>query len=434
MTLSQVTTPLLGFVGATVIGRLGDPALLGAVALGAVVFDVLFWTFGSLRMATAGLTAQAVGRGDMLEIDLVLARALLVGSVAGVLLLALQKPIGAAAFTLTGASPAVTNALTTYFRIRMFAAPFTFANYALLGSTLGRGRTDLGLVLQISINALNLILTLVFVLGAGWGIAGAALAPVAAEIGGVALGVTVMRHVGSHPFSVRWAALTQRDALLRMLAVNRDVMIRTIALMLAFAVFASMGARAGDATLAANAVLQNMFAIGGYFLDGFATAAETLCGQAFGARNEVDFRAAVRLSLLWCLGFGAATALVFLATGRIFVGTITTSQVVRDTAMAYLPYAALTPLVGAAAFAFDGIYIGATWTAAMRNLMLVALSLYLGMLFCLGSTGNAGLWMAFLVFLATRGSGQAILYPGLVSRTFGPCRDVQKIDRDRIAV
>ena len=420
MTLSHATTPLLGFIGATVIGRLGDAALLGGLALGAVVFDFLFWTFGSLRMATAGLTAQAVGAGDAREIDRSLARALAVAALVGAALVVLQVPIGWAASTLTGGSPAVKRALDTYFGIRIFAAPFTLANYAILGSTLGRGRTDLGLMLQVAINATDIVLTLICVLVLGLGIGGAASATVMAEISGAALGLIVLRRLGTRPWGVARADVFERTAMLRMLAVNRDVIIRTLALVSAFSLFAALGARSGDVTLAANAVLQNMFMIGGYFLDGFATAAETLCGQAIGAAREAAFRRAARLALVWSLGFGAALAAVFLLSGGWFIDTVSTNPEVRETARRFLVYAAVSPLVGAAAFAYDGIYIGATWTPAMRNLMVLSFALYLAVIAATPSLGNNGLWLSFLIFLGARGFGQALLFPRLARRTFAP--------------
>jgi MATE family multidrug resistance protein len=195
-------------------------------------------------------------------------------------------------------------------------------------------------------------------------------------------------------------------------------MIRNVALILAFAIFSSLGARSGDVTLAANAVLYNMFLIGGYFLDGFATAAETLCGQSIGARNERSFRRAIVLSLGWSLGFGLAVSAVFLAGGGLFIDFVSTSPEVRAYAREYLVFAALTPLVGAAAFAFDGIYTGATWTRSMRNLMLIAFAAYGAVLLAMGGLGNTGLWIALLIFLGTRGIGQAILSPRLTRKTF----------------
>jgi MATE family multidrug resistance protein len=418
MTLSHVTTPLLGLVDATVIGRLGEAPLLGAVALGAVIFDFLFWSFGSLRMATAGLTAQAAGAGDAREIDRTLARALAVAALVGLALVLLQSPIGALAFRLAGASEAVNAALATYFAIRICAAPFTLANYVILGSTLGRGRTDLGLLLQVAINVLNIALALLFVAGLGWGVAGVSLATALAEIGGAGLGLLVLRRLGSRPLAVSWREVLDRAALMRTLAVNRDIMIRTMALAAAFAIFTAQGARAGDVTLAANAVLYNMFLIGGYFLDGFATAAETLCGQCVGARDAGGFRRAAWLSVIWSLGFGLAVSALFLAAGGGFIDFVSTNPEVRALARQYLVFAALTPLVGAAAFAYDGIYIGATWTAAMRNLMLVAFAAYGATLLATRGLGNAGLWTGFLLFLAVRGIGQAALAPRLTREAF----------------
>jgi multidrug resistance protein, MATE family len=418
MTLSHVTTPLLGLVDATVIGRLGEAHLLGAVALGAVIFDFVFWSFGSLRMATAGLTAQATGAGNRHEVDLTLARAFLVAGVTGVLLILLQWPIATLAFSMAGASQAVTDALSTYFFIRIWAAPFTLANYVILGSTLGRGRTDLGLLLQVAINVANIVFTMALVLGFGLGIAGAAIGTALAEVMGAGLGIVVLRRLGSNPLAVMWPEVLNRAAMLQTLAMNRDIMIRNVALILAFSIFSALGARSGDVTLAANAVLYNMFLIGGYFLDGFATAAETLCGQSIGARDERSFRRAIHLSLGWSLGFGLAVSALFLIGGGFFIDFVSTNPDVRSYARDYLVFAALTPLFGAAAFAFDGIYTGATWTRSMRDLMVIAFIAYGAILLAAGDLGNTALWIALLTFLSARGLGQFILYPRLAKKTF----------------
>ncbi len=418
MMLSHATTPLLGLVGAAAIGRLGEAHLLGAVALGAVIFDFLFWTFGSLRMATAGLTAQATGAGDQREVDRTLSRALTIAAVAGLALVLLQVPIASAAFRLAGASEAVTDALARYFSVRIWSAPFTLANYAILGSTLGRARTDLGLLLQVAINLTNIVLTATLVMGFGLGVTGAALGTVAAEIMGVGLGILVLRRLGSNPFATDLSDVLDRAAMTRTLVLNRDIMIRTTALILAFAIFTAKGARAGDVTLAANAVLYNMFLIGGYFLDGFATAAETLCGQSVGARNERAFRRSVRLSLLWSMGFGFVVSLAFLAGGGAFIDFVSTNPDVRSFARDYLPFAAATPLVGAAAFAFDGIYIGATWTKPMRNLMVAAFLVFAFVLFSARGIGNTGLWVGLPGIFGGAGIGQAVLCPRLTRRTF----------------
>jgi MATE family multidrug resistance protein len=228
----------------------------------------------------------------------------------------------------------------------------------------------------------------------------------------------ILRRLGSHPFRIGVAEILHRRAMQRMLAVNRDIMVRTMVLLAAFGIFTALGARAGDVALAANAVLYNMFLIGGYFLDGFATAAETLCGQSLGARNEAAFRRSIRLSVLWSLGFGLAVTAAFVGRGGWFIDFVSTNPQVRAYAREYLVFAALTPLFGAAAFAYDGIYIGATWTVAMRNLMLVAFAAFAMTLLVGHNLGNTGLWIAFLTFLVTRGLGQAALCPCLTRDAF----------------
>ncbi|GEP08733.1 MATE family efflux transporter [Methylobacterium gnaphalii] len=419
-TLASITTPLIGFVGATVIGRLGDAALLGAVALGGVVFDAIFWSFGCLRMATAGLTAQAIGACDSREIARTLARSLTAAALIGLTLVLAQVPIARLVALVSGASPDVLAGLATYFHIRIFAAPFTLANYAILGSVLGRGRTDLGLFIQVAINLTNIALTLVLVIGAGFGIAGAAVSALVSDAAGTALGLAIVHRLGTRPFAVGWADVLDAAALARTLKINADVLIRTLALVAAIVLFSAVGARFGDVTLAANAVLWNLFLIGGFFLDGFTVASEAACGQAVGARDRQAFAVAARLSLLWSLGFGIGVSLLFLVIGHAFIDTVTTNPAVRAAAYTYLPLAAAAPFFAALPFAMDGIFIGATWTRAMRDLMLAAVTAYLLALagFQGLGWGNTGLWTAFLLFLAARGIGQGLLYSRLSRRTF----------------
>jgi MATE family multidrug resistance protein len=418
MTLAHITTPLLGFADAAVIGRLGEAHLLGAINAGAVMFDFIFWGFGFFRMATAGLTAQALGAGDGQEMRAVLMRSLFLAAGIGLAIVLLQTIIATLAFAALGASPEVTEAARVYYDIRVWSAPFAFATYAILGALIGRGRTDLGLTLQIAINLGNIALNVVLVYGFGLGIFGSGLGTLIAEIGGTAAGLAIIFWLDSRFYEVPRALLLAREKLRRLTAINIDIMIRTVALLFSFAYFTSLGARGGDITLAANAILMNLFMITAFFLDGFATAAEQMCGQSVGARDEAGFRGIVRLTSLWAVGFSLAVALAALVGGGMFIDFVSTNEAVRAYARAYLPYAALAPLLGALAFEFDGVYIGATWTREMRNLMLLALALYLTASFALRPLGNAGLWIALLVFLAARSVGQMWLYPGLVRRSF----------------
>ena len=418
MTLAHMSTPLLGFADATVIGRLGQPALLGAIAAAAVIFDFVFWGLGFLRLGTAGMTAQAVGAGDRDEERATLVRALLLAVMLAAVVIALQKPIAWVAFAALDATPTVTEAARAYYDIRIWSAPFALVNYVVLGAVIGRGRTDIGLLLQVLINLGNIALNVTLVVGFGLGVRGSATGTLMAEALGAAAGLAVLLRLHGR-FAVDWRRAADAAALKRMLGVNRDIMIRSASLIFAFAFFTAQGARGGDVTLAANAVLMNLFLVTAFFLDGFATAAEQMCGQSVGAGDGAGFRRAVALTSLWCVIFSGGVTLIAFAGGGLFVDAVSTSPAVRETARNFLPFAALTPLVGAMAFEFDGVFIGATWTRAMRDLMLVSLAIYLALFFALRPFGNAGLWLALLGFLGARGALQGWRYNALARATFG---------------
>jgi multidrug resistance protein, MATE family len=416
--LANLTTPLLGIVGTAAIGRLGEAHLLGGIAMSALVFDGVFWLFAFLRMGTVALTAQALGAGDAAEQRAVLLRALLIAALVGVLLIALQAPLASAIYRALGGSDAVRAAAESYFFVRVWSAPCALANFAVLGWLVGIARAGTALVLQIAINVVNMTATVLLVLVLDYGIAGAALAAVLAETSGLVLGLGIAWLLAGRRFDGATGVLLRRDKLVRMVAINRDIMIRTAAIISAFAFFTAQGARAGDVALAANAVLHNFILIGSFFLDGFATAAEQLCGRAVGANDGSGFVEATRRILAWGFLFGAATTVFFLIVGGPLIDVMTTSDAVRETARQFMLFAALAPALGVAAYAFDGIYIGATWARDMRNLMLAALAIYLATWWGLRPWGNSGLWIALLTFLAARGLLQAARYPRLRSATF----------------
>ncbi len=250
------------------------------------------------------------------------------------------------------------------------------------------------------------------------GITGAALAAVIAQIAGFAAGIAVAWRILGGRLGVTSAVLFDRARLMRMLAVNRDIMIRTAALISAFVFFTARGARAGDVTLAANAVLHNFTLVGAFFLDGIATAAEQICGQAYGARDRKAFGHAVRLVVIWGFAFGVAATALFAATGDRLIDLMTASPDVRETARRFMWFAALAPVCGVMAFCFDGIYIGATWARDMRNLMLASLATYFVAWWLLQPLDNAGLWIAILIFFIVRGVYQAARYPALARAPF----------------
>jgi MATE family multidrug resistance protein len=416
--LANLTTPLLGIVATAAIGRLGDASLLGGVAMAAVIFDCMFWLFGFLRMSTVALTAQSIGAGNVLEQRAVLARALLIAAAIGILLVALQVPLSAAIFFLMGGSEPVRAAAESYFVIRIWSAPCALANFAIVGWLVGRARAGIALALQILINTVNMALTVVLVLALHCGIAGAAAATIVAETVGIAAGLMVVWRSWDGRIGLDLAAVLARDRMVSLLAINRDIMIRTAALVAVFAFFTAQGARAGDLALAANAVLHNFTMIGAFFLDGMATAAEQLCGHAVGRRDRTGFLRTTRRVIAWGFVFGLSVTALMLWHGDVLIDIITSSPEVRAAARTFMAYAALAPAIGVLAYILDGIYIGATWTRDMRNLMLAALAIYLATWWSLQNLGNAGLWLSFLAFMAARGLLQASRYAALLAATF----------------
>jgi MATE family multidrug resistance protein len=416
--VANLTTPLIGIVSTIAIGRLGNAALLGGVAVASVIFDCLFWLFAFLRMSTLAFTAQALGAGELAEIRALLLRGLVIAALVGVGLIMLQVPLAAALLGAIGGSEDVTRAARTYFAIRIWSAPLALANYVVLGWLIGQARARLALAVQIAINLINMAATVLLVLVLDAGIGGAAMAAVLAEASGLLLGILIARRLTQGRPAVGWAALLDRGKLIRMLAVNRDIMIRTAALITAFLFFTAQGARSGDVILAANAVLNNFLLISAFFLDGLANAAEQLCGRAYGARDRTGFSAAVRLVMLWGFGFALAVAASYALFGAALVDVMTASEAVRRGARDYLWFVAVSPLLGVFAFAYDGIYIGATWARDMRNLMVASLMVFLIAWLALRSFGNAGLWGAMLAHYAARGGLQALRYPAMLRASF----------------
>ncbi|QFR34363.1 MATE family efflux transporter [Ancylobacter sp. TS-1] len=417
-TLAQMTTPVLGLVATGAIGRLGDAALLGAVAVGALLFDFVFWVFGSIRMGTAGLTAQALGRGDTLELRAVLVRSLLISLAVGLGLIALHLPLSHLAFLAMGASETVHAAAALYFSVRILSAPFAIGNFAMLGWLVGIARTDIGLGLQILIAAVNAVATLLLVLHWDFGIAGAAAANVLAEAVGTLFGLGAAARLIGRNWRLPWRTVLDRARLVETVAVNGDIMIRTALIMSVLLFFTAQGARHDDVTLAANAVLYNIVMVTAFFLDGFSTAAEQICGQSIGAKDRPGFRRAVRMVMAWGFGFAAPATALLVVGGGALIDALSANEQVREVGRAFLPLAALTPLLGVAAFAYDGIYAGSTWARDMRNLMFPAVALYFLVWWLTLPLGNTGLWIAYLAFMAGRGIFLAIRLPALERRSF----------------
>jgi MATE family multidrug resistance protein len=413
--LSNLSTPLIGLVDTAIVGHYPNPQYIGAVAVGALIFSFVFWAFGFLRMGTTGLTAQALGAGDKDELASGLGRSLLIAVSVGGGLILLQWPIRESAFALLGASPEVEHLAREYFDVRIWAAPATLANYALLGWFIGLGRTDVGLVLQLVLNLTNMVLDLTFVLGFGWGVRGVAFGTALAEIIAAAVGVIIagghLRRIGGY-----WslARILAPERIRRAFLVNVDIMLRTLALGAVFVWFTSQGARHGDVILAANAILMQFIGVSAFFLDGLAFATESLVGRAVGAAHRIGLTAAARITTAWAAGVAVLLTVVLIVFGPLFINGLTVDVTTRVAARTYLPWAAAAPLLGVWAFQLDGIFIGATRTADMRNAMLLSMAIYLGAWWILRPFGNSGLWAAFYVHYLARTGSLLYYYPSLV--------------------
>jgi MATE family multidrug resistance protein len=404
MTLGYLTTPLVGLVATAVVGRVGDAAAIGGVALGSVLCDLVFSIFYFLRAGTTGLTAQAMGRADGREAGAVLLRALLTSVAAGLIVVVLTLPYVEIGVAFVGGGPAVEAATRTYARIRLFGAPLALANFALFGWLLGLGRAGVGLVLQTVLNGVNIALALLLGAGLGHGVAGVAVAGVVAEAVALAAGVAALAVFDRGRVWPGRREVLDWPRLRAMATLNRDIMIRSFALLGAFVWFSRQSAGLGEVLLAANAVLEKFFLLAGYFLDGLAAAAETFVGRAVGAGDRRAFDRALKLTLGWALTLAALASATVGLFGPTLIGWITIVPEVVAEALVYLPWAAATPLVAVVAFEMDGVFIGATWSADMARMMLVSLVAFvIAVALLVPLYGNHGLWAAFLGFLGMRG-------------------------------
>ncbi|WP_298936770.1 MATE family efflux transporter [uncultured Ruegeria sp.] len=412
--LSNATVPILGAVDTGVVGQMGLAAPIGAVGIGAVILSTIYWIFGFLRMGTTGMAAQARGAGDVAETRALLIRGLLLGVAAGLFFIVAQVAVFAGAFALSPASPEVEGLTRDYLEIRIWGAPATIALYAVTGWLIAVERTRGVFVLQVWMNGLNILLDLWFVLGLGWGVEGVAVATLIAEWTGLALGLWLCRDAFEGKLWRDTARIFNAERLRRMLQVNGDIMIRSVLLTGSFTTFLFVGSDLGDINLAANQVLLQFLEITAFALDGFAFSAEALVGGAVGARDRYQVRRASVMASQWGVGGAVLLGAVFFIAGPALVDLMSTSPEVREAGREYLIWAALAPVIGVASWMFDGIYIGATWTRAMRNAMLQSVAIYVVALFVLvPAFGNHGLWAALMVLNIARGVTLGWRYPKL---------------------
>ncbi|CAI1865868.1 MATE family efflux transporter DinF [Serratia fonticola] len=405
MIFSNITVPLLGLVDTAVIGHLDSPSYLGGVAVGSMATSFLFMLLLFLRMSTTGLTAQALGAQDPYRLARAFMQPLLLALVAGLAIVLLRAPLITLALNIVGGDREVLVQARLFLEIRWLSAPAALANMVLLGWLLGVQYVRAPVILLIVGNLLNIVLDIWLVMGLGWNVQGAATATVIAEYATLLLGLWLAwRVLRMRGISLAMLRTAWRGDLRRLLALNRDIMLRSLLLQLCFASLTILGARMGGEVVAVNAVLMNLLTFTAYALDGFAYAVEAHSGHAYGARDGRQlrkvWRAACRQACLVACGF----AVVYLFAGQHIVAGLTSLVELRALANHYLPWQVVLPLVGVWCYLLDGMFIGATRGAEMRNSMAVAAVGYGLTLFTLPVLGNHGLWLALAVFLALRGA------------------------------
>lgn len=403
--ISNITVPLLGLVDVTIVGHLGSAAYIGAIAVGGLLFNILYWNFGFLRMGTSGMTSQAYGRNDPEAEMRVLVQAISVGLLSACAILLLQYPVERIAFLLLDTSAEVEQYAVRYFRVCIWGAPAVLAMYGFKGWFIGMQNSRFPMYIAIGVNVINILCSLCFVFVLGMKVEGVALGTVVAEWSGLLMAVLLWRKkYGMLRSQIALRDSLQFKAMKRFFAVNRDIFLRTLCLISVTTFFTSTGARQGDVILAVNTLLMQLFTLFSYIMDGFAYAAEALVGRYIGARDMKQLRHAVRNLFGWGVGMASLFTLLYAIGGKNFLSLLTNDAQVIGVAGNYFYWVLAIPLAGFGAFLWDGILIGATATRQMLWAMLVATLAFFGIYYLFsGATNNHMLWLAFLVYLFLRG-------------------------------
>lgn len=411
--LANITVPLLGAVDTAVVGHLPEPYYIGAVAIGAMLFNYIYHLFNCLRMGTTGPTAQARGAENYAEVRAMIARALLLAGALGGVIVALQLPIIAFAFWVIDASAQVEHYAREYFLIRVWSMPAVLGSYAIIGWFYGLRNVRTPLVIQVFVNVLNIVLALLFVFGFGWGVPGVAAASLIAEYAGLLLGLySVWVTLKTLPDGGQRSRLLDPVQLKRMVAINGDIVLRTICVVSVLGFFMAKSAELGDVQLAANQVLHHFLIFTSFALDGVAHAAEAILGESVGRRNRAEFMHARRVVFLWAGVVGVLNILVYVAAGPYIVALMTSIPEVRAAAASYIWWPTLMPLASVWAYTYDGVYLAATRTRIMRNTMIASFAVFLVLIYTLlPLLGNAGLWIAVGGFLTGRGVLLHLFFP-----------------------
>ena len=409
--VSNITVPLLGLIDVTIVGHLGAASYIGAIAVGGMLFNIIYWIFGFLRMGTGGMTSQAYGRGDEAEMMRLLTRSTGVGMLIALTLIVLQYPIERTAFSLIETTPEVERLAATYFRICIWGAPAVLGLYSFSGWFIGMQNSRYPMFIAITQNIVNILMSLVLVYGLEMKIEGVAIGTLVAQYAGwlMAIGLWMHRYKHLRPYA-ELRSLTDKGAMRRFFQVNRDIFLRTLCLVSVTVFFTSAGAAQGEVILAVNTLLMQLFTLFSYIMDGFAYAGEALAGKHIGADNRPALRTMVRQLFVWGIALALAFTLIYGIGGEGFLSLLTNEESVITASSTYFHWVLAIPLAGFAAFLYDGIFIGATATGLMLRAMFVAsVAFFLIYFGCREAMGNHALWLAFITYLSLRGIVQGYL-------------------------
>ena len=410
--VSNITVPLLGLVDVAIVGHLGSASYIGAIAVGGMLFNMIYWIFGFLRMGTSGMTAQAYGKRDLTEVVRTLLRAVGVGLLISLGLWILQSPILRGAFVLIDATEEVKRWASLYFNICIWGAPAILGLYGFAGWFIGMQNSRFPMFIAITQNIVNIAASLCFVFVLGMKVEGVALGTLIAQYAGLFMAFALwLKYYGRLKAYCDWNGRWGGEEMRRFFSVNSDIFFRTLCLVAVTTFFTSTGARQGDVILAVNTLLMQLFTLFSYIMDGFAYAGEALAGRFIGAKNDVGLRRCIRLLFLWGIGLSLSFTILYAFLGRDFLGLLTNDTSVIEASGDYFYWVLAIPLCGFSAFLWDGIFIGATATRQMLYSMLVASATFFIIYYLFyRSMGNHALWMAFLGYLSLRGGMQWILW------------------------
>ncbi|MDO9254493.1 MAG: MATE family efflux transporter [Bacteroidales bacterium] len=404
--VTNITIPLLAMVDLGLMGHLGSVKYVGAVALGGMIFSFIFWAFGFLRMGTSGFTAQAYGQRNFAEAGNILIRSMIFAIGGGLFLILMQWPLSWAAFNLVNSSTSVESLAHQYFNIRIYAAPATLFIYAIIGWFIGMQNARLPMILAISVNLLNVLLSLLFIKVLGMGSNGVAWANVISQYGGLLLGLFLLSfYLPKLRKYVNFTEAINRKAFIRFFHVNKDIFIRTLCLIFTLSFFTTQSANTNDTILAVNTLLFQFFYFFSYFVDGFAYAAEALAGRYIGAGDKAMLKKVIRRLFIWGGTIALSFTLIFLVGGSLILRLLTNDPVTITAAQPFMFWVVMVPGITFAAFIWDGIYVGATASKAMRKSMVVSTTLIFLPAYYLFEPvlGNNGLWLAMMLFMGARG-------------------------------